>query len=546
MRFFLYTILFNLLLCSKGLANGENCTSPIPVSVGCPRVTLTGQSTAGMGNDINGWRYSSSLSTTALNGEDILYELTLPSGITDLIISMTSVNKYCNVYTSTSCAINSTTLYPAYYMSMGNNNNISLALPSSGNTLYLYIDHSGSSALTFDIAFGAVTKGTFINIPDKRGTLEFVKNNCVNPSFLSPLDLYKDGVKLTAPGSFGPNNQSHEFCFKLFIQNLTGIEGVKSVKFTFRSAGFTGVSVPVTSQYGKYSSGTWNATVSSNVVLWTYTNFSDPYKGDYDDVTKNCMEYNFCMNATPGNNVAQQIIDIWVTGDAKTPGYSGYQYTGCCATDNCNLYGAGGYKGLAGTAFGGPGAAGAGFGMGVGNSGLPVDLLDIWTENFTTLCWKTIHETKLSYYSVQYSKDGKEFENIQQISAAANDQSGTYLYRSMLDDSLMNGYLRLKCVDEDGTEKFSRIIPYTLPLSHTLEILALPNPVKDILHLSSTEEIRSVHIYNINGNYIYSRSTGTEDHLKEMNIDLEQEPKGIYTISVITDEGILHKQIVKD
>lgn len=545
MKFFLYNFLFSLLLCSNVLAIGENCTSPIPVSVGCPKVTMIGQSSVGMGNDINTWKYNSYSSTT-MNGEDMLYELTLPSGITDLIVSMTSVNKYCNVYASTTCAINTTTLYPIYNMGVGNNTNISIALPSTGNILYLYVDHAGSSALNFDIAFGAVTKGTYINIADKRGKLEFVKTNCVNPSFLAPVDLYKDGTKLTLPASFGPNNQSHEFCFKLFVQNLTGIEGVKSVKFTFRSTGFTGITIPLSTLSGRYSSGTWNAAVSGNVVLWTYTNSSDPYKGDYDDLTKNCLEYDFCMNATPGNNVAVQIIDIWVTGDAKTPGYSGYQYTGCCATDNCNLYGAGGYKGLDGTTLGGPGTTGTGFGIGIGNAGLPVDLLDVWLEHHTTLRWETANEKKLSYYAVQYSKEGKTFVDIEHISALGNDASGTYKYETTIDDRLSNGYLRLKCVDEDGTGKFSNIISYILPKSHLFEVLLSPNPVKDMLQISCTEEIRTVNIYAVNGTSVYSQVVNQGEHLKDMKIDLAKSPKGIYTIGVTTDEGILHKQIVID
>lgn len=546
MRFFLCLFFSFCFISSELFADGENCSSPRTVVVGCPAVTLTSQSSIGMGNDVTTWKYSS-FSNFTLNGEDMVYELTLPAGITELIVSFQNVSKYAYAFTSTSCVVNSSTIYPVKTISNGNNSNLSFAPPATGNILYLHMDHSGSSALTFDISFGAVTKGVALNIPDTRGKLEFVKTNCITPSFIAPLDLYRDGAKLTSPGSFGTNNSSHEFCFQLFIQNLTGKEGVKSFSFTFNNSGFNGVNITAASMPGRYSNGTWNATVTGNVVLWTYTNASDPYKGDYDDMTQNCLGYTFCMNATPINNTTQQIINIWVTGDGKTPGYTGYEYTGCCATNNCNLYGALGYKGLTGTAFGNPASGAAGFGIGIGNAGLPVEILDIWMEHKTELHWKTTQETKLSHYIVQYSKNGQQYDDLQKMVAVGNDKSGMYFYQTNIDAyNTSKGYLRIKSVDVDGSENFSKIITYTPNYSPALEVSLSPNPVRDQLHIQASEEVQSLSIYDIRGTLIYTKIMALDEHVTDLFYDFEKEQKGIYTLQLITSKGVIQKQVIKD
>ncbi len=544
MRFFstLFFLFFSISF--KLFAVGENCSSPKAVSVGCPAITMTGQSSVGMGNDIASWKYSS-FSSYSLTGEDMVYELTLPSGITELIVSLNNVNKPAYLFTSTNCVVNGATIYPNKYITTGNNSNLSIAPPATGNIIYLHVDHSGTSPLTFDISFGAVTRGVSLNIPDTRGILEFVKTTCTNPSFLIPLDLYKDGSKLTNPAFFGPNNASHEFCFKLFIQNLTGKEGVKSFSFTFNTSGFNNVSVSSSSMPGGYSNGTWHASVTGNTVLWTYSNAADPYKGDYDDLTKNCLEYTFCMNATPINSTTQQSINIWVTGDGKTPGYTGFQYTGCCATNNCNLYGAEGYKGLAGTAFGGATTGAAGFGMAVGSAGLPLEMLDVWLEN-ETLNWKTTHETKLSHHVVQYSEDGRYYNDLQNIAATGNDKSGLFFYKTNLTDLPGKGYLRIKSVDEDGSENFSKIIVYTPARSALVEVLLSPNPVKDELHIQASEDLQSMSIYNLNGTMIYKKVMSPDEHVSDLFYDFGKESKGIYTLQLITSKGVIQKQVVKD
>jgi len=545
MQFF-STLFFLLFFISFQLfATGENCSLPKTVSVGCPAITMTGQSSVGMGNDVASWKYST-FSSYLLTGEDMVYELTLPSGITELLVSLNNVNKSAYIFTSTSCTVSSGTIYPNKYISIGNNSNLSIAPPATGNIIYLHVDHNGSSPLTFDISFGAVTKGVALNIPDTRGKLEFVKTNCTSPSFIIPLDLYKDGSKLTNPASFSPNNSSHEFCFKLFIQNITGKEGVKSFSFTFNSSGFNNVSVSLSSMTGRYSNGTWHATVTGNTVLWTYSNAADPYTGDYDELTKNCLEYTFCMNATPINAATQQIINIWVTGDGKTPGYTGFQYTGCCASNNCNLYGAEGYRGLAGTAFGNPTSGAAGFGIGIGSSGLPLEMLDVWLVD-QTLNWKTTHETKLSHHVVQYSEDGRHYNDLQNIAAAGNDKSGVFFYQTNLYDDLSGkGYLRIKSVDEDGSENFSKIIVYTPAHSTGLEVLLSPNPVKDELHIQASEELQSVSIYNLSGTMIYKKIMSPDEHVSDLFYDFGKESKGIYTLQLITSKGVIQKQVVKD
>ncbi|MDB5271830.1 MAG: hypothetical protein JWO58_197, partial [Chitinophagaceae bacterium] len=480
-----------------------------------------------------------------LNGEDIVYEITFSPGTTSILVSLTNVNQYSYLFTSSDCAINPATIYPIAYVYSGDTPNLKITAPAVGNKLYLYLDHSGSSNLTFDISFGAVTQGTYISIPDTRGKFEFASANCISNPFLRQVDIQCDRIALHPPASFGTSNASHEFGFTVFLQNLTGIEGVKSFQFNFKT-GFSLVNLTTTSMPGRYASGTWNGTVSGNIVTWVFTNATDPSKGDYDDVTKTCLSYPFYMNATP--LVGSQYIDINARGDGKTPGYSGYQYSGCCATPaSCTLYGASGYGTGTGTGIGTGTGTGTGIGIGVGNAGLPVDMLDAWMSNTNTLHWKTTNEKKLAYYVVQYAADGKQFEDIQKIAAVGNEQNGLNNYQTNLGDfQLKPGYLRIGFVDEDGTEKFSKIISYHLSQTAAFDVLLSPNPVQSLLHIQSTEDMQSVILYDLNGTPIYSRSMDADEHVKEVDYDFINQPKGIYTLQIITSQGIVHKRVVKE
>ncbi|MDB5272180.1 MAG: hypothetical protein JWO58_547, partial [Chitinophagaceae bacterium] len=58
MKFFICTFFLCCLFSLQVLAAGENCSSPIAVTAGCPAVKMTNQSSAGMGNDINSWKYN--------------------------------------------------------------------------------------------------------------------------------------------------------------------------------------------------------------------------------------------------------------------------------------------------------------------------------------------------------------------------------------------------------------------------------------------------------------------------------------------------------
>ena len=75
------------------------------------------------------------------------------------------------------------------------------------------------------------------------------------------------------------------------------------------------------------------------------------------------------------------------------------------------------------------------------------------------------------------------------------------------------------------------------------QIICYPNPVNDELHISTSTglQIEQVEIYAINGQMVLSIA---DLQMATNSISVEKIPAGLYTIKVLTNEGIAVKQIV--
>ena len=72
-------------------------------------------------------------------------------------------------------------------------------------------------------------------------------------------------------------------------------------------------------------------------------------------------------------------------------------------------------------------------------------------------------------------------------------------------------------------------------------LVLYPNPVKDILSVSSSELIEHIQIININGSVVKSVRAG----LNHFNINIEKLPAGLYFVRLTTIDGdIINKKII--
>jgi hypothetical protein len=129
---------------------------------------------------------------------------------------------------------------------------------------------------------------------------------------------------------------------------------------------------------------------------------------------------------------------------------------------------------------------------------LPITLLDfnaIVETSQVVLQWRTASEINSSYFAVQRSANGAEFETIGQVDAAQFSQS--VLRYTYVDEHPLAGksYYRLKMIDQDGTSEFSKIIFVNFD-EQLLQFY--PNPTTDILHLTQPRRIKLSTLLGIN------------------------------------------------
>lgn len=123
--------------------------------------------------------------------------------------------------------------------------------------------------------------------------------------------------------------------------------------------------------------------------------------------------------------------------------------------------------------------------------------------------WLTASEENNDYFALERSADGRNFETIAEIATRAGDNFGRqeYFYS---DEQPKPGdsYYRLRQVDLDGDEHFSRII--NVYFSFT-EIWVFPNPVESVLSVRLANPLNGhILIYNLQGQLVKFRSIEEE------------------------------------
>ncbi|WP_207423604.1 T9SS type A sorting domain-containing protein [Desertivirga brevis] len=150
-----------------------------------------------------------------------------------------------------------------------------------------------------------------------------------------------------------------------------------------------------------------------------------------------------------------------------------------------------------------------------------------------SLQWATTSEMNSKHYEVQQSTDGKNFYTIGKLDAAGN--SSSTLNYSLTDQSPIAGinYYRLKSVDKDGLYTYSNVISVDFSFSAKTLISIYPNPVTDVLKISTAEsrgDLR-LRIFDMNGRELLG-TTGGELAVAALS-------KGMYILEVRTTENTL-------
>jgi hypothetical protein len=224
--------------------SGPNFRSYLPSAN--PTREHLGETTAGKGNSTTNWSCAS-----ALSGNDVLYQIDVPTGTTSIYVALNNVSATVRlIWLGTNC---STTCVDTHTSSEGACQ-YTFATPSAG-TYYLVVDHANASDVTYDIAFGGALAAN--NTTDTRGSWWF-DVDCTSPSFKRNFNVTWGGTDMTFPLTLSPLNVQNTLCTEVFFKNPTGQEGLRKAVFTF-DADLSGLTLATPTIPGFYNTGTCTA-----------------------------------------------------------------------------------------------------------------------------------------------------------------------------------------------------------------------------------------------------------------------------------------------
>ncbi|MCH2044232.1 MAG: T9SS type A sorting domain-containing protein [Saprospiraceae bacterium] len=172
---------------------------------------------------------------------------------------------------------------------------------------------------------------------------------------------------------------------------------------------------------------------------------------------------------------------------------------------------------------------------------LPLDILSFDATSIenrqVALNWITAHHDKVSYFAVERSLDGIDFEELGEVSASSTINSYQYL-----DNRPFYGmnYYRLRIINEDGTFVYSKIRSVEIKESNYLEIA--PNPITNhelkFYIISPLSGELQLNIFDAIGRLVVQNSaTIAADEVTGLEIDVQHLNSGIYTLQVINSRG---------
>ncbi len=183
-----------------------------------------------------------------------------------------------------------------------------------------------------------------------------------------------------------------------------------------------------------------------------------------------------------------------------------------------------------------------------GDGALPI-VLGKFTANPTKkktvkLKWETLAEINNDYFTIERSKDAKNWETIKILKAVGNSAS-TNFYNT-IDNNPYNGvsYYRLKQTDFDGKYKYLGIKSVNININTiNNKIKIYPNPSNGKITIEGNpEELETINIYNVIGENLTGLVTISKNSNKKIVIDLSNLSNGMYFIKTKTFADKVYKK----
>jgi surface protein len=154
---------------------------------------------------------------------------------------------------------------------------------------------------------------------------------------------------------------------------------------------------------------------------------------------------------------------------------------------------------------------------------LPIELLYFNAEQneskHVDINWSTATEINNEYFTIERSKDGVQFEQLEEVPGAGySTQMTTYTSK---DTNPFNGisYYRLKQTDFEGKISYSDIKVVNIVIDQHFTIY--PNPIRDVLHVVGDGNYNgktNISIFDAIGNLKYSKQLMMNDDKRFLDI----------------------------
>ena len=155
------------------------------------------------------------------------------------------------------------------------------------------------------------------------------------------------------------------------------------------------------------------------------------------------------------------------------------------------------------------------------------------------LTWATANEVNNKGFDIERSTDGKTFTAFGQIKG--NNKPSTYKY---VDNQPFNTtYYRLKQIDFDGTETYSKVVSIALQ-GKAKGLKVYPTLVSNGILTLDTEGVllSDYSITNMLGQQVLNRATSARFESSPTLIDVSALPQGTYILKVGTEQAKFVKQ----
>ena len=171
--------------------------------------------------------------------------------------------------------------------------------------------------------------------------------------------------------------------------------------------------------------------------------------------------------------------------------------------------------------------------------------LDVTINSATSICYMLVGKTD---YFAQVGFDDLDYvkENIDEIiKGSVNKITKSKAFNIPFDEETELTFVAvpLNAFNEIGDGAILKFSAKDVSVENIIALINIsvyPNPAKDIINISSSEQINEVEIINLAGQIVYS----SKENSKNLTINTAFLEKGNYLVNIHTDKGISTKKIV--